>query len=172
MPERPDRETLVRRLRSVALWNGGSIVAVALPAAVYCLFAELWAGVLVGLLIAAAGALELRGRMHLPAAPQRARHWLCGAQVGFFLVILVYAGWRLGMLSPAGVLEALGPELTALLKSELERRHGLAGLPDDVLGEALVRLFGIVYWALIFASLIYQGLLFLYYRRNTARLEA
>lgn len=158
-------QTYLPSLRRLAFLNGGSVAAIALLGAIACGILGYGWGVVIGLLFAIAGAIEIRGGMLLATNVNKARYWLCGAQLYFLLVIIAYAGWRLISLDAVALLQALGPEMVDLLKARIQQQNG-TWLPDQVLGETLVVMMRFVYWALIIASLIYQGLMFSWYYRK------
>lgn len=164
------RAKVLRSTRNLALWNGGSIVVIALLGGLLSLPYSGLPGLGVGLAIASAGALELYGRSRLAAAPALARRWLCGAEVWLFCLICAYAIWRLQGLDPASVLDSLGPEIVDMLHREMLAIYGFR-LPDEILADSLVQSLQLVYRGLIAGSAIYQGLMFVRYYRATRELE-
>ncbi|HET9679720.1 MAG TPA: hypothetical protein VFP95_04045 [Gammaproteobacteria bacterium] len=155
----------LKSARRLALLNGGSVALIALLGALVCgIFGYGW-GVVIGLLFAVAGGIELRGAQLLINHVDKARYWLCGGQLYFLLVVISYAGWRLTSLDVQTLLQSLGPEMVDLLKRRIQQQNGL-WLPDQVLGETLLVMMRFVYWALIVISLFYQGLMFFYYARK------
>lgn len=160
----------LQRIRRTAAVNGGSIVAVAGLSALVSLFLLSGVGCAVGLAFAATGVMELRGRSLLVRDVRRAGRWLVGAQAAFFALIAAYAGYQLATLTGAVILQAMSPDMLALIKQRLELQTGLQ-LPDEVIGDVLLRAMRLVYWVLIVVSFFYQGGMAWYYQRRMRALQ-
>lgn len=117
-------------------------------------------GLLVGLLVAAAGVIELRGRRRLQQGDSGGMQALVRAQLLLLTVILVYCASRLGSFDGETVMSNLTPEMEAVLKENGLQRSDILPLVRTV--------FYATYGLVAFLSLLFQGGLALYYRAKTA----
>jgi acetolactate synthase regulatory subunit len=151
-PLLPD-ETLQRVLR-VAKFDGISVLAIAGTLALASASVRDLGGAAVGLLVAAAGAIELHGAGLLKAG-DRGMNWLVASQPYLAAVLLCYCAVRLTNYDPTALREAM----TAELKQSLAE----AGMEED---RFLRLVYAITYAVLGIGTLIYQGLMTLFYLRR------
>ena len=117
-----------------------------------------FSGVIVGLLVLAAGIMELRARRQLLRRDATGMQKLVRAQLLLLAVIMVYCASRLGSYDQESMLGNLTPDMKAMLK---ESGVEVAEIVP------LVRLtFFATYGLLAVLTLIFQGGLLLYYRRQ------
>lgn len=157
-------EKVLQRVLLVSAIDGWSIVAVAgLGALVTLLLGDLL-GVGVGLLVLAAGVIELRGRHRLRRRDPAGMKLLVRAQLFLLSVILVYCVSRLGSFDGETAMASLTPEMEAALKEAGLERADVLPLVQTV--------FYAVYGTVAFVSVIFQGGLTLYYRSRTSAVTA
>jgi hypothetical protein len=148
-------EETLRRLLRVARFDG--LCVLALPG----LFALLSAGVgdtfgaLVGLLVAAAGAVELHGADLLRAGEPRGQGWLIISQLYLMAVIVGFCAWQLTHVDLTLWRMAVTPEVRASLVQ--------LGMTED---EFLAATYRIGYRLIAFITIVYQGALAFYYLRR------
>ncbi len=118
-------------------------------------------GALVGLMVAAAGAIELHGVGLLRIGDSRGTRWLISSQAYLLCVMLSYATVR--MLHPD--IAELRPVVTEELAAQIHQ----AGITTD---EFLVEFVRLVYVAVAGASVLYQGGMIIYYLRRRRALAA
>ncbi len=163
MPPLLPEETLHRVLR-VANLDGLSVMAVAGLLALASASAGDYNGAGIGLLVAAAGAIELHGAGLLRSGEVRGMKWLIASQPYLLVLLLGYCAWRLGSYDPA--------ELQAAMTSDLRKTLEASGYNEQ---ELLQKFYVIVYAVLAIGTLIFQGGMTLYYFRRkdaiTAALE-
>jgi hypothetical protein len=152
-------EVLHRVLR-VAKFDGMSVLGVAGAFALVSAASRDISGAVVGLLVAAAGAIELHGVGLLRNGLPVGMRWLVSSQLYLMAVILIYAGMRIS-----------NPDIGAIrpiVTSDLENQIKAAGMTvDDFLLEFL-RLFYLVVGA---ATVLYQGGMTIYYARRRMAVE-
>ena len=155
-PLLPD-ETLHRVLR-VANFDGISVMAVAGMLALASASVRDFSGAAIGLLVAAAGAIELHGAGLLKAGERRGMNWLIASQPYLAAIILLYCAVRLANFD----LSLLREAMTADLRKSLEE----TGYQEE---RFLRTVYMLTYGALAFGTLAYQGWMTLfYYRRREA----
>jgi hypothetical protein len=160
-PEPTPAQKILKRVLVVSAIDGWSIIAIAALGALLAVALGDYSSVAVGLLIAAAGVFELRGRRQLLRRDAGGMGLLVRAQMFLLAVILVYCASRLGSFDEGMVLGNLTPELEALLKEN--------GLERADIIPAVRMMFYAIYGTLAFVTLLFQGGLTLYYRSRTAR---
>ena len=153
-------ETLHRVLR-VANFNGLSVLAVSGMMTLAVASTGNYVGVAIGLLVAAAGAIELHGAGLLRAGDARGTRWLVASQPYLLLVVLAYCGVRLASYDPALLQAAMTPELREALTQK--------GYTEE---KFLHLLYVTTYVVLAVGTLIYQGAMTLYYLRRQAALTS
>lgn len=153
-------EKVLDRVLLVSSIDGGSVVALAgLGTLLALAFGDL-SGAFTGLLMAAAGGLELTGRRRLRRGDPGGMKLLVRAQVFLLAVILLYCVTRLGSFDQELVMSNLTPEMEAALKE--------SGIERADVGPAVQILFYLVYGLVAVVSLVCQGALILYYRSRAA----
>lgn len=150
-------ETLHRVLR-VANVDGFSVLAVAGVLALASAAAGDWVGTGIGLLVAAAGAIELHGVGLLRAGESRGMNWLIASQPYLLAMVLGYCAVRLGSYDAT--------LLRAAVTSEMRASLAEAGYTE----ESFLRfVYFSTYTVLAVGTLLFQGwMTFYYWRRRTA----
>ncbi len=158
-PEPTPAEKTLKRVLFIAALDGWSIIAIAALGTLITLVLGDYSGVIVGLLIAAAGWLELRGRKQLKRRDPAGMKSLVRSQLFLLAVIVVYCTTRLGSFDDATVMGNLTPDMETLLRE--------AGIEKgDILPLVRITFFS-AYGGVLLGSLIYQGGMMLYYRAKT-----
>ena len=158
-PEPTPQDKALKRVLLVSAIDGWSVTVIASLGVLLTLIIGDWLGTGIGLLVLAAGVLELRGRRQIMRRDSDGLKQLVRAQLFLLAVILVYCTSRLGSFDADTAMANLTPDMEALLKEAgLERA--------DIL--PLVRItFFATYGGVAFLSLLFQGGLILYYRSKT-----
>ena len=158
-PEPTPQDKALKRVLLVSAIDGWSVTVIASLGVLLTLIIGDWLGTGIGLLVLAAGGLELRGRRQIMRRDSDGLKQLVRAQLFLLAVILVYCTGRLGSFDADTAMANLTPDMEALLKEAgLERA--------DIL--PLVRIAFITTYGLVaFLSLLFQGGLILYYRSKT-----
>lgn len=145
----------LQRVLTISGINGWSIIAVAsLGALVSLAFGDL-SGAFVGVVVAFAGSLEVRGNRRLRNRDAAGMRGLINAQLLALGVILVYCTMRLGSFDEGAILGNVTPDMEAVLKESGIERADIVPLVKLV--------FFAVYGAVGITALIYQGGLAFYY---------
>jgi len=158
------QEKALKRVLFISLLDGWSVIAfAAIGTLITLIFGDL-SGVAVGVLIAVAGTMELRGRKKLQRRNPEGMTLLVRSQMFLLAVILVYCASRLGSFDEGSVMGNLTPDMEAMLKE--------GGLEKaDIL--PLVRTaFFATYGGVAIATILFQGGMALYYRRKTSLIAA
>jgi hypothetical protein len=126
-------------------------------------------GAVVGLLIAAAGAVELHGVSLLRARSASGMRWLIFSQVYLLGTILAYAA--MNFISPRTEMmrQALKEMMTPEMSQQINDMIQAQGLTFD---QFIVGEMRIVYAVLAAVTVVYQGGMMLYYLRRRAAVEA
>jgi hypothetical protein len=159
VPEPTPQEKTLKRVLLISAIDAWSIIIVSSLGTLITLLLGDLSGVFVGLLIVAAGVIELRGRRRLLRRDAGGMKLLVRAQLFLLGVILVYCVSRLGSFDAETAMASLTPEMEMVLKE-----NGLARA--DILPLLQIG-FYVLYGTLAFVSLIFQGGLALYYRSRT-----
>lgn len=164
MPAAPTPDQTLQKVLKIARLNGWSV---ALFAGFCTLFAALvgdLTGGLVGLLVVAAGAMEIRGYRMLRRRNPDGMAWLIRAQLFLLTVVLVYAVSRVMSFDRELALENLTPEMRDALR-QLEMK------PEDII-PIVQRVVWALYGGVALATCLYQGGLAYYYRRRRPAVAA
>ena len=151
----------LRRVLRVARLDGASILGVAGAFALVSAAFRDVTGAVIGLLVAAAGAIELHGASLLRASDVKGGRWLLGSQLYLMAVILAYCAFRLAR-----------PDLAAwraVVTEDLAEQIRQANLTVD---QVLLQIQRLVYFGVAAATLLYQGGMSLYYLRHRAAVAA
>jgi len=155
---------MYRRVLRISRLDGLSIVIVAVLGTLLSLaFGDL-VGVLVGLLVTGAGAMELRGHKALQRRDADGMRWLVRSQLFLLTVILVYCVSRLGSFDSEGAMGNLTPDAAATLQE--------AGIDASEIAPLVHTMFLALYGSVALVTVLYQGGMALYYRRRIARITA
>jgi len=103
--------------------------------------------------------MELKGRQELKRKRPEARMWLTGSQLWLLFIIVSYAGYQLFVFDPSNMLKDIPQAEQQVMRGIVESNAQL-----------LCTMYKAVYIAVIIASFMYQGGLWLYYRRDYSRL--
>jgi hypothetical protein len=150
----------LRRVLRVARIDGLSVLVVAGGFGVLSAAFGDFSGAAVGFVIAAAGAVELRGVSLLKAARIEGMNWLIASQAYLLLLILGYAAYRLANL-------AHDPLIRVIVQGLRE-----AGADPEMLPIDLHQMMKATYCALALITVLYQGGMIVYYRHRRAAAAA
>lgn len=151
----PLPEKVLRRVLFIARFDGWSVVGVAGALTLLTVAMGDRVGGLIGVLVTAAGALELRGVSLLGRGEVRGMKWLIGSQLFLLTTILTYCALRLARPEVA--------PLRAMITPEMKDQLDMLGLGID---QFLLQLYRLVYLAVALVVLLYQGGLAFYYTRK------
>jgi hypothetical protein len=148
-------EETLRRVLRVANFDGMSVLAVAGILALASASVGDFYGAAVGLLVAAAGAIELHGAALLQAKESRGMNWLLASQPYLLAIVVGYCAVRLTNYDPTLLRRAMTDETRASLAE--------AGFSE----EQFLRLANTLTFAVLAAvTLVYQGGMVIYYLRR------
>jgi hypothetical protein len=156
-------ETL-RRVTRIARFDGLSVLIVAGGFALLSAASRDVSGSVIGLLIAAAGAIELHGVALLRSGRDGMR-WLVSSQLYLMAVILAYAGFRLIRPDVAWML----PYVTGEAAEPILQAAQQQGMTVEQL---LVGAMGMFYLLVALLTVLYQGGMTVYYLRRRRAVEA
>ncbi len=160
LPPLLPEETLLRVLR-IATFDGWSVLGIAgLLALVSAAGGDFW-GAAVGLVIAAAGAIELHGAGLLRAGETRGMNWVVASQPYLLATILGYCALRLWNYDPTLLRQAMTSDMRASLARSGVTEERFLRL-SYVAGNAVLAL----------VTMIYQGGMTAYYLRRCAAVKA
>jgi uncharacterized membrane protein HdeD (DUF308 family) len=163
-PEPTSQAKTLRRVLLVSAIDGWSIVAIAGLGTLITLALGDLVGLVVGVLVLAAGVIELRGRRQLQRRDPNGMRLLIRAQLLLLTVILVYCVSRLGSFDADTAMANLTPEMEAILKENGLERADVLPLVQTA--------FYATYSIVAVVSVIFQGGLTLYYRSRAAAVTA
>jgi hypothetical protein len=161
-------ETLRRVLRTARI-DGLSVLVVSGVFTLWSLAERDWTEAGIGLLICAAGAIELRGRARLVAADPRGLDWLIASQVWLLLVAESYFLWRLQTYDPEMIRHYAVPMLRSAAVSPL---LAAADLTEADLLRDLRSVYTTSYLIAALLFFLIQGGLILRYRRARPAVSA
>ncbi len=150
-------ETLYRLLRLARL-DGTVVLALASAFALASALGGNRLEVLVGVLIAGAGALELHGAGLLRAGEVRGISWLVASQLYLLAAVLGYVGLRLMSFDPALI--------NLIMTDTLRQRYLDAGLTHAQIDQVVEWSYYLTYAIVGVVTLLYQGGMALYYFRR------
>lgn len=154
-------EETFQRVTRVANVDGLSVLAVAGFLALAAASGRDFQGAAVGLLVAAAGAIELHGLGLLRAGHARGMNWLIASQPYLMAVLLAYCAWSLLFATVPPIPKEMAP-----LIAENARQLGLSS--EDYL-RAVAK---IAYGTIAVVTVCYQGGLTLYYLQRKPAVTA
>lgn len=150
------QENQLRGVFRLSKLNGLSVEIFGILGGIFGVLSFSVEGILMGVLIAGAGWVELEGRKKLVARIEGAPRWLMGGEALLLFVIVVYAFAHLMALDPARANDMLGPEARTMLS-------GFGGLSEQMLNELIYSAARWLYLGLIIGTVAYQGGMMLYY---------
>jgi len=166
-------EKALKRVLGLAAFDGWSLVVVAGLSLLLTLLLVNPLGIVISLLVLAAGVMELRGRRALKKADAATgMKLLVRSQLFVLTVILLYCARSIGSFDAEYVRDQLIPRLNEIYQSvlgisltELLQQNGLT--IADLL-RMVHTAFLLLYGTVALVSILYQGGMILYYRRKTA----
>jgi hypothetical protein len=153
----------LRRVVRMARFNGTGILVVAGAFALGSASTHDTMGTAIGLLIAAAGAMELHGATLVQRGEERGMNWMIGGQFYLMAVVFFYVGLRLNHVDTS----VFAPLLS--LTDEQRQAIAQAGLTID---QFLHGVYVATYTIFGVATLIYQSAMVFYYRRRRPAVTA
>ena len=153
-----NRNNGFRRLRIISGINGWSILITALLCTGISLIFHSWSGIVVGLGIIASGGMEIEGSRRVKKGLPNPWWWLGNSQILFFIVITIYSFYQLGQISPDSISEHIPVPIQNAFRLEL-------GILQKDFEIVVAKLYRTTYIAVILCSFLYQGGLYLYYKK-------
>ena len=154
-------EATLHRVLRIANLDGLSVMAVAGLLALASASVGDYNGAAVGLLVAAAGAIELHGAGLLRSGATRGMNWLLASQPYLLVLLLGYCAIRLWAYDPAA--------LQAAMTTDLRKALEASGYSEQWFIQTFYRT---VYSVLAIGTLIFQGGMTIYYWRRKAAVVA
>ena len=155
--------TVLARLLRLARLDGAVVLAIAGTFAIASALGGNRLEVLVGVLIAGAGALELHGAGLLRAGQVRGISWLVASQLYLLVAVLAYVGLRL---------LSFDPTLINLIMTEsLRQRYLDAGLTHAQIDQVVQLSYYLTYAIVGVLTFVYQGGMAIYYYRRRDAVE-
>ena len=152
-------QKVLHRVLLIAAIDGWSVIVIAGLGILLTLLLGDFSSLFVGVLVLAAGIMELRGRRQLRRRDPGGMKLLVRAQLFLLAVILVYCASRLGSYDQESMLANLTPDMKAMLKE--------SGIEMAELTPLVQMTFFAAYGLFALLTLFFQGGLILYYRRKT-----
>ncbi|HCW76091.1 MAG TPA: hypothetical protein DHU63_06080 [Candidatus Marinimicrobia bacterium] len=154
------QEKQLRRVLKLSKLNGMSVMIFGILGGVIGVFSVSLEGILMGILIAGSGWVELEGRKKLMAGSPDASLWLMGGEALLLFVIVIYSVAHLLAVDPTNALNMLSPEMKSMIS-------GSGGLPDQMVNELIYSAYQWLYRGLIIGTVLYQGGTIAYYYLKT-----
>jgi hypothetical protein len=150
------------RVLRVARFDGLGVLIVAGGVALISASYKDISGALVGLLVAAAGAIELHGVSLLRAHQPSGMRWLVSSQLYLVATILAYVGYRLARPDVSSILQFISASPAADVFEQAAVQQGVT------LKQLILDSFQQFYVCVAVLTVLYQGGMTLYYlkRRN------
>jgi hypothetical protein len=149
-------EISLQRVLTVSRLNGWSVVVISALGSLLALAMGDLLSALIGLLVLAAGLMEVRGHRQLQQRNPAGLILLVRSQLFLLAVMLVYCAGRLGSFDADTALASLTPDMEVMLAE--------AGLDKSSLLPLVRTAFFALYSVVAAITLIYQGGLALFYR--------
>jgi len=149
---------ILNRLLRLARLDGTVVLALASAFALASALGGNGLEVLIGVLIAGAGALELHGAGLLRTREVRGISWLVASQLYLLTAVLSYVGLRLISFDPALI--------NLIMTETLRQRYIDAGLTHAQIDQVVEWSYYLTYAILGVVTLFYQGGMALYYFRR------
>jgi hypothetical protein len=154
----------LRRVLRIARFDGMSVLFVAGFFALVSGGAGDVGGAAVGLLVAAAGAIELHGASLLKTSDKRGMSWLIGSQLYLLVVILAYVVFRISNPDVDPVLKLM----TTVVADQVRQ----SGQDVELFLSEVPTALRMMYLAVAALTIIYQGGMAFYYLRRRAAVAA
>lgn len=156
----------LRSVLSISAVDGWSLLLFGGAGTVASLAMVSWIGCVIGALVASAGLLELRGRARIKLGDSKGFNAMITAQLIVLVTLCTYAASKLLNYDEAAVTTAIMPRLEEALA-----RQGVS--PADFDLHAMIRaVYFATYFAVIVATVLFQGGLALLYNSRRKRFEA
>jgi len=155
-PTLSSAEKTLQRILTISRLNGWSVIVISALGSLLALAIGDLLSVFIGLLILAAGLMEIRGHRHLKRRNPAGLTLLVRSQLFLLAVMLVYCAGRLGSFDADTALASLTPDMEVMLTE--------AGLDKSALLPLVRTAFFALYSVIAAITLIYQGGLALFYR--------
>ena len=153
----------LQRVLKISRLNGWSVVLFAGFCTLITVLLGDVTGIVVGLMVIAAGIMEVRGNRMLRRRDANGMVWLIRAQLFLLGVILIYGATRIMSYGGERGVESLSPDMRNVLKQ-------LDIQPNEIM-TLLRKIVWIFYGAVMGATCIYQGGFAFYYSRRKALVE-
>ncbi len=167
-PTKPEKA--LKRVLRISRLNGWSVIIIAALGALITLAMGDVSGMAVGVLIAMAGWMEVRGHKLLKKRNPDGMKALVRSQMFLLAIILVYCGTRLGSFDSGYLKDQVLPNLRewfSLLGFNIDEILKQSGTTtDEILSWARTAFFA-GYGSFALVTLFYQGGMALYYRAKT-----
>jgi hypothetical protein len=158
---------ILRQVLRLARFDGMSVLVLAGFFALVSAASGDVSGAAFGLLIAAAGAIELHGMGLLRAVDRRGMSWLVASQLYLLSVILGYVGYRLANPDSDPLIKlvksAVNSDTADLRQAGLDPTQVMADFPAEL---------RLLYFAVAAVTVLYQGGMALYYLMRRSAVEA
>ena len=153
--------TVLARLLRLAKLDGAVVLALAGAFTLVSASAGNRWEMLIGLLIAGAGAFELHGAGLLQGGEIRGLRWLVVSQLYLLVTVLLYVGLRLVSFDSALI--------NLIMTDTLRQRYLDAGLTSEQIDQVVQWSYHLTYAIVGVLTIVYQGgMAIYYYRRRTA----
>jgi len=119
---------------------------------------------LIGLLIAGAGAFELHGAGLLQGGEMRGLKWLVSSQLYLLVTVLLYVGLRLVSFDPSLI--------NLIMTDTLRQRYLDAGLTSEQIDQVVQWSYYLTYTIVGVLTVVYQGGMAIYYYRRRSAVAA
>jgi hypothetical protein len=155
---------ILRSVLRIARFDGVSVLCLAGFFALVSAASGDVSGAAFGLLIAAAGAVELHGMGLVRAADRRGMGWLIGSQLYLMSVVLGYVGYRLANPDSDPIMKVAKSALTdEIRQAGMDPAQFMAEFPREL---------RLLYLAVACLTILYQGGMAVYYMRRRSAVEA
>jgi hypothetical protein len=156
--------TVLARLLRLAKLDGAVVFAIAGAFTLVSASADTRLEMLIGLLIAGAGAFELHGAGLLNGGEFRGLRWLVTSQLYLLVTVLLYVGLRLVSFDPALI--------NLIMTDTLRQRYLAAGLTSGQINQVVQLSYYLTYAIVGVLTLVYQGGMAIYYYRRRSAVAA
>jgi hypothetical protein len=163
---------VLRRVLRVARFDGISVLGFAGACALVSAAMGDVAEAIVGLIVAAAGAIELHGATLLRLGNFRGMRWLVSSQAYLMSAILGYAALKLQHPDVATLHRIMTQYSATAGQDAMDQLNAQLQEQGMTMDQALVGFLTLVYLALAAATLVYQGGMIVYYMRRREAVAA
>jgi hypothetical protein len=157
---------VLRRVLRVARIDGVSVLGFAGACALVSASIRDVTGAVIGLVVAGAGAIELHGAALLRVGSFKGMRWLVSSQAYLMSAILGYAALKLQHPDLALMRRFMAHYSAAAGQDAMDQFNAQLQAQGVTMDQALVGFLTLVYLALAFVTLVYQGGMIVYYMRR------